>query len=212
MKKTILNLLVLSLIIMAAVGSATAEELTLHSGVAFGMSIQEVQYAERDNGFEAKPYTLEALGLNSLRDPDFDSTVLLVRGIIDEIPNSEIYYFFDKNGRMVNATYSFNTVGRNNPAEVGIQEFGIIQYGLEAKFGDGWGWTTAIDVSGKNVYEQNSRTFGGFLKYNPAFDAWASVQLTTPDGNRISVNHCSACNADTKSERVHLLEYRYDGR
>ena len=99
-KKGLSILIILSVFISCIVGSASANEFTLHSGVAFGMTEDEVRTLEKKAGFDLVDYS----GVN-----DYGSNKISkkkeVKGQIAGISDSTIHYMFDKGGKLTACTY-----------------------------------------------------------------------------------------------------------
>lgn len=119
MKKAISILLVL-LVIVCGIGSTLAEDFTLHSGVSFGMTLEEIKKIEEDAGF-------------STDIPD-NNAYLQVYGKIASIENSAINYYFDNN-KMNIAKYRFG----KDSTDRGSNEYSLIQESLNNRYGSASG-------------------------------------------------------------------------
>lgn len=145
--------LVISLIVLLGSVAALAEEFTLHSGVKFGMTREEVAAAEKANGFKTKD--------NSSYD------TLDVEGFIAGYDNSDIMYSF-KNNSMTSAHYHF---GRNDdkvfPA---VKETLISKYG-EPIYEDVDGYID-FRIHGMTVWD-TLKHFSGYLQCSvEGFSQW----------------------------------------
>ena len=93
MKKTIcLLIMIISMIVSVAV----ADEFTLHSGVTFGMSADEIVAKQKERG---NTFSMTTSG----RMRNLNKISIL--GI-----DAEIYYDFNENGKMIRQQYSFQNV------------------------------------------------------------------------------------------------------
>lgn len=102
--KKILCLLI-SMIVLLTVGSAFAEAFTLHSGVQFGMTMDEVIQNEKNAGF-AKAIK-EELHISKSYNCRADHDIISIRisGQIAGVANSSITYHFRNDGRLDSAVY-----------------------------------------------------------------------------------------------------------
>lgn len=99
---------------MMMISTAWAEEFTIHSGVKFGMSVDEVIAAEKANGFSAK--------LNDNGEVSFE-------GQVAGYKETNVYYQF-VNQYLVSARYQFNA----NRTKDDI--FKVVQRTLTEKYGE----------------------------------------------------------------------------
>lgn len=103
MKKVSCFLVVLILVFSSAVGLAE-EPFTLHSGVHFGMTHDEVYEAESKEGFIASEYEL-----NEIRESySFD-----VKGMIAGVNDASIRYYFGMNDSLHEAVYMLYSSGNS---------------------------------------------------------------------------------------------------
>lgn len=111
MKRLVSLLMVFAMMMISA---AWAEEFTIHSGVKFGMSVDEVIAAEKANGFSAK--------LNDNGEVSFE-------GQVAGYKETNVYYQF-VNQCLVSAKYQFNA----NRTKDDI--FKVVQGTLTEKYGE----------------------------------------------------------------------------
>lgn len=145
--------LVISLVVILSSVSALAEEFTLHSGVKFGMTREEVTAAEKANGFRTQE--------NSSYD------TLDVEGFIAGYDNSEIMYSF-KDNSMTSVHYHF---GQNDD-----KVFPAVKATLISKYGE----PIYEDIDGYIDFSIHGRTvldtweeFSGYLKCSViGFSQW----------------------------------------
>lgn len=109
--KRLVSLLMVFALMMISV--AWAEEFTIHSGVKFGMSVDEVIAAEKANGFHAE--------LNNSGDVSFE-------GQVAGYKETNVYYQF-ANQSLVSARYQFNA---NKADDI----FDVVQRTLTEKYGE----------------------------------------------------------------------------
>lgn len=110
MKKVVVMLLTMVLVLSFSI-SAVADDnpFTLHSGVTFGMTKQEVIEKEAENGFECENRELSCFVYDVATAEMEEKTVegLIVYGSVAGINNSTIQYHFDSEGRLFEAVYCF---------------------------------------------------------------------------------------------------------
>lgn len=116
-KKLISILIILSVFTVCITGSSLADEFTLHSGVKFGMTLEEITQIEENAGFETT--------LNE------EKTQLEITGKIASVENSRIDYAFINN-KMFQASYALGRDSINR----GVEGYSIIQESLESKYGE----------------------------------------------------------------------------
>jgi len=116
MKKTTVILIILVLL-SCSLGSALADEFILHSGVKFGMTIEDIRQIETNSGFDV--------------ENNEDNTELTISGKIASVEDSTITYTFHDN-KMFQTKYS---LGKDR-IDRGIEGYRIIQQSLESKYGN----------------------------------------------------------------------------
>lgn len=117
MKKRIMALVLVSVMLMVA-QTALAEEFTVHAGVKFGETKEEVKNKE----------TLEL-------DEEAD-TKLTYKGTVANINNSSIEYYFNDEGYLNDVLYSFPTSTTRDTIST---RFDTIESGLVRKYGKSLG-------------------------------------------------------------------------
>ena len=120
MRTTILVVLFVALLAVCMIGSALSEDFTLHSGVKFGMSEQEISACEGNAGFKLK----DVFVLSS-------TPMKKISGQVAGIQGSEIIYAFDSNGRMFASTYSLG--GTNASFD---PDYSFVEQALTDKYGE----------------------------------------------------------------------------
>lgn len=122
------NVIIVFLLFALLFVSAYAEDFTLHSGTAFGMSQEKVIELESKNGF-----SLEKI-------PDFEGFQRLMgKGTIAGNSNSSVWYHFDAEGSLVHMKYLLSDPDTFDAVEEGLKKkYGGTEYttgtGLEFPF------------------------------------------------------------------------------
>ena len=122
--KRIIGVCITLIMVLIMVNSSIAEDFTLHSGVKFGMTLDEITALESAKGF-------------NLEDIDADygfsriAYIKKIRGKIAGIEKSFIDYLFDENNKMFAATYSLGTL-----PEEWEPDYSNIENALIKKYGD----------------------------------------------------------------------------
>lgn len=109
MKKAISLVVALTVVLTCIFNFALADTFTIHNGIAFGMSEEEVKSIEGDKGFEIKEDFLGNLvfGLTRNMVPPFDDKIEEIagpddqkyaRGSVAGYDGSEIYFNFNDSG------------------------------------------------------------------------------------------------------------------
>lgn len=122
--KRICSIVLIMMLIFTS--SAFAEEFTLHSGVIFGMSKEDVASLEQGAGFECEKIEAEETTANP-------SAVIQVKGKIASIENSSIYYAFDADNKLFSASYVLGSTVNNDDSD---KEYEIIEKALCEKYGE----------------------------------------------------------------------------
>ena len=173
--KKLISILLIGMLLFSSI-SALAEDFTLHSGVTFGMTMDEVKSLEQNAGFAIET-----------DDHKYDSSkvasALEVTGKIAGFENSDIHYLFDNSGKLYAATYWLRT---NDALE---SDYATIQNALEGKYGnpnDAW-----LLVANRIGFEPNDYlSLAGLARNNknvlPYYNSWL-VELE--DGNYVVIAH-----------------------
>lgn len=119
MKKLLSFILVSILFATCITGSALADEFSLHSGVKFGMTEQEISSLESQAGFSLK----DVFVLSS-------TPMKKITGQVAGIQDSEIIYAFDSDGKMFASTYQLG--GKYADFD---PDYSIIEQALTDKYG-----------------------------------------------------------------------------
>ena len=112
----------------AATSIPSTSEFTLHSGVAFGMTIKEVESCERSAGFTLMDY--DRYGDYAT---DRAKTIKEINGKIAGIDYSYIDYMFDSDGKLYSATYWLGPEILNEQIK---EDFETIDSALKSKYGE----------------------------------------------------------------------------
>lgn len=211
MKKIISLILMIAILISV---SAFAEgDFTLHSGVKFGMSLNEVRTCESENGFTLEKYLS-------------GNTYNTNSGKIAGLDSSRIYYSFDGD-KLVQAKYEFPTgsdYAYNQSVEESKSDYAKISDLLNEKYGISeyntltgkiYAVSKMIDT-GDAVLTCSS--FGEHDLWKQSDRAWANTDYTTisyeewlieqPDGSGIYIHHCLYKNANNDAnETLHKIYY-----
>jgi len=129
MKKTISIILISAIFAVCMFGSSTAEEFSLHNGVQFGMTLDEVKAIESDKN----EYVIESKGKCTYYDDDGDYVAkdcitLEVYGSMAGIAQSIMTYCFNDEGHLFAAYYQF---GEHN-----FESYNQIQELVDSKYPD----------------------------------------------------------------------------
>ncbi len=101
MKRIVSAFIFVILAALISLSSTMAEEIIMHSGVKFGMTIDEVIDAEGKNGFQSKKEDLyDILYSDDEIYAEYKSERIAIQGTIAGIDASRIYYYFDNNGKL----------------------------------------------------------------------------------------------------------------
>ena len=95
-------LLIFVLMIVTIIPYGVAEAFTLHSGVSFGMSTEEVIQNETDAGFTTKPTEYKK------KEGGKADSLIMISGSIAGIDNSQIIYSVSNESGLIAATYTFD--------------------------------------------------------------------------------------------------------
>lgn len=122
-----LGCLFLVMILVATTASALAEQFTLHSGVMFGMTKDEVRQVEKDAGFDVEEVKMDKMYRRNCQEIHLDKAIS-VSGQIAGVSGANIMYHFDEEGQLDSAVYNLgqaNSYGAYTP----IRESLIQKYG-----------------------------------------------------------------------------------
>lgn len=176
--KKMISLLLLVAVLMSCTSFAD-ESFTLHSGVTFGMSAQEVTKLETANGFI----------------PETGSGYLYVTGKVAGFDKSMIRYYTNSDS-VFNALYRIGTSSTNRDTE--MVDFQTVQKSLENKYGTpayshAMGTYTSLPGTYKN---QNVTGFAWakamtapFLGVTWKVEDYYQWELPQPDGSVILIDH-----------------------
>ena len=131
MKRLFSILLVLSLMAICLLGSALADEFTVHSGVKFGMTVDEVVAAETAAGFNPEIKNENQAGNDrfyNCEDKHLTTQFVEVDGQIAGQNDSSVIYHFNKtDGRLNSSVYEFY---------ISPDTFNILRENLIKKYGE----------------------------------------------------------------------------
>lgn len=175
MKKVLSMFLVVLFICIAGISSA--EDFTLHSGVVFGMTREEVKAKEKEKGFSPSETQLEY----TFYEEDggyyqMKTNALSIDGSMVGIANSHLYYYFDEDNKLFAAVYSFGT-----DEEYPVTTYNDIQALLENKYGEQKTQEKYKVASILDVFISNL-----FLGQVYTFD---DIQIELDNGSIISIKH-----------------------
>ncbi len=176
MKKTIIVLLVLSVFLLCCNYTiAMAEEFTLHSGVHFGMTIEEVKKAELNKGYSATEQKMPYTFFDQNGDYDYSYTdSLTVSGSMAGISDSKLYYYFNEKNQLFAVLYEFG--------DHSYSSYNDIQSLINNKYSD---------KKAPNEYEVASLLplfAAGKLTDGKIYD-YDTMQLELEDFSRIAIAH-----------------------
>ena len=184
-------LLGIMLLVICLTSTAFADAFTLHSGVMFGMTIEEVEKLEKEAGFstEVSSYVI-------LRDEG--ATELEVSGTIAGVSDATIEYIFYDN-KLVEADYRLYSAYTTG-------EYNTFLSTMKNKYGEPnapEAWITALDktlVTGRTVKVTANQMFGDTInKIDSA--VWLIEQS---DGSFISIDLVNINKTDTKNKTTDL--------
>lgn len=117
-----------------------ASDFSLHSGVTFGMTIDEVIEAEYANGFLGKKENLTYAYYGYAGDyRKKEIQGLIINGSIAGIENSYIYYYFNDSKKLIEAIYVFGKPQSNNLVDDSLlSQYDIIEKQLGKKYSNDW--------------------------------------------------------------------------
>lgn len=198
--------LVLMITMLFTVSAFAEEDFTLHSGVKFGMTLDEVKTCEENAGFTFSEY--------------FDGSYY-IEGKIAGIDEARInYYFVD--GKLIQGIYEFpvaSPLARHQSIDESRADYTTISDLLNEKYGI----TEYCSITNR-IYpvpsiindEMRCSSFGEYDYWKQPEQAWADSNYATeiyeewliclPDGSGIYIHHCLY--GDTNgSETLHKIYY-----
>ncbi len=164
--KKVLCLLISVIIVFTSV-SAFAEAFTIHSGVQFGMTMDEVIQKENDAGFtNAFKMELEESMIYNCPE-DHDTVSVRVYGQIAGVNNSKIMYHFSDNGGLDSALYLLGRAS-DDMVYTNIRKSLIKKYGEPDKtLSAVWHAFLDMDVySDADYFTDNPNVSGTNMKFN----------------------------------------------
>lgn len=93
--KKVTALIMFLVLMICTVGSAMADDFTIHSGTTFGMNIEKVTELEKQAGF----------AISEINFTEASNTIS-IRGKVATYPDALIEYIFDNNDCLVSAQYT----------------------------------------------------------------------------------------------------------
>lgn len=178
----------------------SAEDFSLHSGVRFRMSRDEVKKIEAERGFSVTESRKNYTRYNENGDIVEEQTnVLIISGTMAGIRNSRLYYYFDDSDRLFGAVYDFG--------EHTILSFEDIQQLVVSKYAERKAQKDYMTAEITDTYF-NSRTDGIY--------AHKLIQIENNDNTIITIVHSllyTNLKDYTKEVNIefsgrHYLEYR----
>lgn len=157
MKKITAVIIILVLILNLSISVALADGFSIHSGVEFGMTLDQVKAQESSTGFTVSAGDLSYSALGYKNDKSMVAITKAafgtndpptVHGSIAGFDDSYIYYFFNDD-KLVSAIYHF---GEKNKSD----RYDTVSSALESKYGEPMienGQTLAIPTKGKNAID-----------------------------------------------------------
>lgn len=190
--KRVICIVSVCIVLLAALGTASAEEFTLHSGVTFGMTIDDIKALEESKGFETS-------------QNEFRPNEIVISGTIAGIERGAlIIYTVDEQGRLFKACYF---LGNNAaPAAQRISEYETINDALTQKYG-----ASAYNTGNMQIANVPDTLFGeettGFKFCQGVaggeiytYNQWL---LDQEDGSKILIDHFM------RDEKGSLYQYIY---
>ena len=204
--KKIISLVLMVAMLFSLSAFAEEEEFTLHSGVKFGMTLEEVKTCEENAGFTFREY--------------FDGSYC-IEGKIAGIDESQInYYFVD--GALVQGLYTFPVASpqaHHQSIDVSRADYAAISDLLNEKYG-----VSEYCTLTSKIYPVPSiinddlicSSFGEHDFWKHPERAWAHCNYATqiyeewliylPDGSGVYIHHCLYGNTDG-IETYHKIYY-----
>ncbi len=129
MKKMICALVMLLVFVVYA--SALAEEFTIHSGVKFGMTIEEVMQAEKEAGFEPEEITVDTRNCSAIHQKNG----VFIEGQIAGVDGAIVTYHFDNEGKLDSTIYNLRGTYRDIEDSL-IEKYGKIDESVSERIHD----------------------------------------------------------------------------
>ena len=173
--KKLIALLVTLVLFLSIFCSSIAEEFTLHSGVRFGMTQEEVIAKETEKGFS--PYATTMKYTYYDENGGYykgDTNALSIAGSMAGIANSHLYYYFDENNKLFAAVYEFG-------GELMIEAYNDIQATIEKKYNE---QKTQEEYKVTHVVD----TFYGGMWTGKVY-AFKDIQIKLDNGSIITITH-----------------------
>lgn len=182
MKKVLALLLIVYLVLFSSIG--IAEDFTIHSGVMFGDTKEDVSAKE----------TLTFKKFNE------DKNIFEYGGTVAGIDNTTIYYYFDNDNKLIDVFYAFpdsRSIGINNV----IAEYEQLAEALKSKYGN------PIDTD-STVYELVCGKYYSIIKENDAFH----IKMGHPESNANREHIAWVVPYDGYNVKIDLIIDDTDGR
>ena len=166
--------LVISLVVLLSTVSALAEEFTIHSGVMFGMTREEVITLETDAGFEV------------IESEEY----ITVKGKIASIDKSAIRYYFEENA-LTTAWYRLGgTHSDVGDSTYDPDSFDVVEDALVSKYGEPNFDTQVLDsiASEYDIDGLNKYLIGGVYRdYGVA--GWSNWLFPVDEDTYLFIDH-----------------------
>ena len=210
-RKSLMKLIsvVLCVALIMSLSFAVAEDFSLHSGITFGMTRDEVRSIEQSKGYTVKNEELKYTYYDKSGKYMYaTSTGLRIDGSMAGLSDSTLYYYFDNSGKLFASVYDFNGEIENPKNYVShfMNNYVTIQDQLEKKYGNIWYeydwdsdspiprivdyWTSTLDV-----LSHKARASKIELRY-----------IVNEDGSQIHINHVLAYTYIDGYDDLDLLE------
>ena len=202
--KKIAALLLVLFICLNVICPAIAEEFSIHSGVKFGMTMEEVMNAEKNAGFQVAKDSLSDLSLGYNCKELHSDICLSVNGKIAGVDGANITYHFDKTtGSLVGALYVLG-INRDVSFYETFRETLVKKYGkADTSLSEIWHTLLKLDSFSNADYFGNMGANITYL-YN---DAWL---LPQEDGNYVAISGVYYVLSVGKNRLTYtLIDYQY---
>ncbi len=211
MKKILSILIIFSFIIVSIIENASAEDFTLHSGITFGMTMDEVKKIEEKNGYTVNKSTevysfYDESGQYKVGETN---NTLFIRGSIAGIADSKAIFYFNDEGKLYAMVYAFDDNHMDSECGYDLESFKSIQKLLSEKYKNrldpdddplGYKCPLIIDalVNNLSIYsnlqefamqlQSRNRT----MKESDVFHCYSSSYIRYDDNSRIYFGHVVA--------------------
>ena len=181
---------------------SSVDEFTLHSGVKFGMTRDEVIKIEEAKGFTTSDWPTVYLYYDDEGNyTGWKTYALLVMGSMAGMPDSQLYYYFDEDDKLFSAVYRFG--------EHDIKAYDEIKSLLDEKY-------SSMKADTDYIIASNIDYFYNEEVVDAKISRLSSFQIELEDGSRISVKHIlmypGVLGYDEETSLLfgghHYLEYR----